>query len=76
MVNNENEAIETYQWLLTSDDERQKLGENARERIFREHTYHNRATLAVDILRDCDLHLEIPRAQTYRKADDGVVNPI
>ncbi len=45
VVNNGNEAVETYQWLLASDDERHKLGKNARKRVFRDHTYHNRAEL-------------------------------
>lgn len=76
VVNNEDEAVETYQWLLTSDDERQKLGENARERIFREHTYHNRATLLSNILKGCDTHLEIPGTHTYHKMGDKVVDSV
>lgn len=50
-VNNVDEAIETYQWLLDSADERQKIGENARIRICRDHTYHNRAKIVSNSLK-------------------------
>jgi spore maturation protein CgeB len=68
VVNNEDEAVETYQWLLTSDDERQKLGENARERIFREHTYHNRAELVTSELSAIGVLSLTPSIDTGAKA--------
>lgn len=42
-VKSEEEATEAYKWLLSSDSEREKIGENARERVLRDHTYLNRA---------------------------------
>ena len=56
VVNNEDEAVEAYQWLLASGDECHKFGENARERIFREHTYHNRAEFVMGTLARCYKH--------------------
>lgn len=49
VVNNENEAMEVYQWLVESEDDCQKLGENARRVIMKEHTYHHRAKMVTKI---------------------------
>ena len=76
VVNNEDEAIETYQRLLCSDEECQKLGENARERVFKDHTYYNRAACVSKILRDCDVYLEICGEQAYPKIDGRVLGSI
>lgn len=43
VVQNEKEAIEIYNWLLSSGEEREKMGEYARKRIMMEHTFHHRA---------------------------------
>ena len=43
VVNNENEVLSNYQYLLDSDDEREKIGERARARILKDHTYRHRA---------------------------------
>jgi spore maturation protein CgeB len=43
VVNNENEVLLMYQSLLDNIDERQKMGECARERILKSHTYRHRA---------------------------------
>ncbi|MGI5892721.1 MAG: glycosyltransferase family protein, partial [Bacillota bacterium] len=51
VVQSEKEALEAYSWLLESDYERQVIGERARERIFKVHTYHNRASQIIDVLR-------------------------
>jgi hypothetical protein len=48
VVNSEEEAIETYEWLLSSDEERQKIGDSARKRILKEHTYKHRAKTIID----------------------------
>lgn len=74
VVNNEDEAIETYQRLLASDEERHRLGENARERIFREHTYHNRAELVTGELSNISILSLTPNiitgdgASVYKKS--------
>ena len=43
VITREDKVKETYEWLLEDEDERQKIGERARQRIFRDHTYHHRA---------------------------------
>ena len=43
VVNNENEVLSMYQNLLDADDEREKIGERARQRILKSHTYRHRA---------------------------------
>jgi len=40
-----------YQHLLDSDDDREKMGELARKRILKDHTYHQRASSIVNLLR-------------------------
>lgn len=47
VVNSEDEAVETYDWLLSNDEERTRIGERARERLLREHTYKHRARALV-----------------------------
>ncbi len=49
VVNSEKEAIETYEWLLSDDEEREKIGEKARERVLKDHTYRNRAETITSI---------------------------
>lgn len=48
VVNSEEEAIETYQWLLSDDEEREKIGERARERMLKEHTFRHRAETIIE----------------------------
>lgn len=48
VVNSEEEAIETYNWLLSDEDERIKIGERARARILKEHTYRHRAETIIE----------------------------
>ncbi len=43
VVNDKKEVLSVYQDLLCSDDEREKMGERARERILKDHTYRHRA---------------------------------
>lgn len=51
VVNNENEAIETYRRLLHNEEEREKIGNRARERVLREHTFRHRACQLTDIIK-------------------------
>lgn len=50
VVESEEEAIETYKWLLTDDVEREKIGKRARERILKEHTFRHRAQKIINVL--------------------------
>lgn len=50
VVESEEEAIETYKWLLTDDTEREKIGKRARERILKEHTFRHRAQKIINVL--------------------------
>ncbi|MBA7627323.1 hypothetical protein ES703_34785 [subsurface metagenome] len=50
IVESAEEAIEIYEWLLRNGAERRKVGEQARERVLREHTYQHRARELVKIL--------------------------
>lgn len=50
VVESEDEAIELYHWLLSSDDERRKVGRKARKRALREHTFKHRAKQLLDII--------------------------
>lgn len=54
VVNSEDEAVETYEWLLSSDEERLKIGERARQRILKEHTYRHRAKTIIDVCKLCN----------------------
>lgn len=51
VVNSEDEAVETYEWLLSSDEDRERIGALARERILKEHTYKHRAERVIDKVR-------------------------
>lgn len=51
VVNSEDEAVEAYEWLLESGDERLQMGERARQRILKDHTYRNRAQTVVDMVK-------------------------
>jgi len=50
MIESAEEAIQIYKWLLKNSAERRKVGEQARERVLREHTYQHRAGQLVKIL--------------------------
>jgi len=51
VVNSEDEAVETYEWLLESEDERLQMGERARQRILKDHTYRNRAQTVIEMVK-------------------------
>lgn len=52
MVRGEEEAIETYKRLLDNEDEREKAGSRARERVLKQHTFKHRAIQLMDIIRE------------------------
>ncbi|GAB1421518.1 hypothetical protein MASR2M15_16870 [Anaerolineales bacterium] len=43
IINDSAEAIERYQWLLTHDQEREAIGQRARQRVLKQHTFQHRA---------------------------------
>lgn len=51
VIATQEEAVERYRWLLAHDAERQAMGQAARERVLKEHTFRHRARQLVDILR-------------------------
>lgn len=51
VVNSEEEAIENYKWLLDDEEEREKMGKRARERILTEHTFQHRAKELVRVIK-------------------------
>jgi len=51
IIDSEEEVIETYKWLIDDEEERKKIGERARERILKEHTFRHRAEELVKVLR-------------------------
>jgi hypothetical protein len=51
-VKGEQEAIEVYKWLLSHDDMREKMGENARKKLRQKHTYKHRAVEFLEIVQD------------------------
>lgn len=53
IAHTENEVLPIYQELLDSDNEREKIGERARSRILKDHTYKNRAEELISVLKAC-----------------------
>ena len=51
VVQDEQEIIPTYESLLDSDEEREKIGERARERVLKSHTYRHRANEFIQALQ-------------------------
>lgn len=52
MVEGAEEAVEIYEWLLDSDDERERTGELARKRVLKEHTFVHRGKELIDIIKN------------------------
>lgn len=50
VVHNEEEACEVYQELLFDADKRMKIGQRARERVLKEHTFKHRANQLTSII--------------------------
>lgn len=51
VVHSMEEAVDMYEWLISSDEVRTKTGTAARERFLKEHTYKHRAEQLLSILR-------------------------
>lgn len=52
VVNDEEEAIETYKWLLSETEVRRKFGEAARQRVLKEHTIKHRVDQLISIIKE------------------------
>jgi len=52
VAKDDKEAIETYKWLISSHEERTKIGRSARDRILKDHTYLHRAREFVRLFKD------------------------
>lgn len=50
VVNDADEAVETYKWLLSDEEARKRIGHSARQRVLREHTFRHRARQLLGIL--------------------------
>jgi glycosyltransferase involved in cell wall biosynthesis len=51
LVNSAEEALDRYRYLLAHDSERQRIGQAARERLLKQHTFQHRARELVGIIR-------------------------
>jgi glycosyltransferase involved in cell wall biosynthesis len=51
MIQNPDEAVDRYRWLLSHDSERRAIGEAARQRVLKEHTFRHRAQELVKIVQ-------------------------
>lgn len=51
MVESAEEALERYQFLLNNENERQRIGQAARERALKQHTFKHRAQSLVEIVQ-------------------------
>ena len=51
VVNSREEALDRYRYLLTHDTERQAIGQAARTRVLKEHTFQHRARQLVEIMQ-------------------------
>jgi glycosyltransferase involved in cell wall biosynthesis len=51
IVNSHEEAIDRYRWLLAHDAERAAVGQAARERVLKEHTFRRRAGQLIEIMK-------------------------
>jgi len=51
VVNNSDEVLESYKWLLSDEEVRVQMGMAARQRILKEHTHKHRAQQLLNILK-------------------------
>ncbi len=51
VVNSAEEAVERYTWLLDHDDARHRIGQAARARLLKEHTFRHRARQLVSVIK-------------------------
>ncbi|MGA2682459.1 MAG: glycosyltransferase [Candidatus Bathyarchaeia archaeon] len=52
IVNSAQEAVELYTWLLSSEETRIKMGQLARKRVLKSHSYDHRAKQLLEIMRN------------------------
>jgi spore maturation protein CgeB len=52
MLKEPQEAIERYTWLLDHDASRRQMGQAARQRVLKEHTFRHRARQLVAYIRE------------------------
>lgn len=53
LIRDKEEIVSVYQTLLDSENEREKIGERARARIVKDHTYQKRAEELTTVLQGC-----------------------
>jgi len=51
VIEDSQEAIKIYKWLLSNDQERKRIGLRARERVLKEHTYQHRGKELIRIIK-------------------------
>ncbi len=51
VIQNRDEAVERYRWLLAHDSERRAIGAAARTRVLKEHTFRHRAQQLTEIVQ-------------------------
>ncbi len=51
IVQDEDDAVDRYRWLLKHDSERRAIGAAARARVLKEHTFRHRAAQLVEIVQ-------------------------
>jgi len=51
VIQNSEEAVERYRWLIAHDAERQQIAAAARERVLKEHTFRHRAKQLIGIVQ-------------------------
>jgi len=51
VIEDSQEAIKIYKWLLSNEHERKKIGLRARERVLKEHTYQHRGKELIRIIK-------------------------
>lgn len=76
VVKDEREALEVTSGLVSSEDERLKIGERAREKVLREHTYHNRADLVTSVLSRPNILADSGRPSHHQSAGWSLSDPI
>jgi hypothetical protein len=51
MIQDREEAVDRYRWLLSHEAERRAIGQAARQRVLKEHTFRHRAQQLVEIVK-------------------------
>jgi len=51
VIQDRDEAVERYRWLLSHETERKAMGQAARQRVLKEHTFRHRARQLREIVQ-------------------------